>query len=547
MTDTLTTTSRHNVVRRLVGPTVVALIPLVVLVAPASSAGDGALDPTFSGDGKVITDFGSIDMARAVALQGDGRIVVAGVGAGFLVARYHADGTLDGTFSGDGKQTTDFGNGTNGAYAVGLQADGKVVAAGYAFPAASSDREFALVRYLADGSLDPTFSGDGQVTTDFGANEYGQGMAIQPDGKIVVAGITTVAGAGTDGDFALARYQTNGSLDPTFSGDGKQTTDFGAAEGANAIALQPDGKIVVAGYSGSSFAVARYDSSGTLDPTFSGDGKVTTGFANPAAGYALVIQPDGGIVVAGQEGGSFALARYTAGGVLDPTFSGDGLATTEIVPGGVSAAYGLARQADGALVAVGAAAEPLSSPDFAVARFRSDGSLDPTFAGDGTVVTDFGGFDRAYAGAVQPDGMILAAGGAYEGAVGDFGLARYRGPDGIVTIGVPGTKIRLHHRRATLALACPASEVSPPCAGEIVVKTARKVRYGRHHRKVVLVRKSFSITAGTTTTLRMHLSKRKAALLRHLRRARRVVVTVQVHDAAGNQATVVKRMKVVLR
>ena len=144
-----------------------------------------------------------------------------------------APGDLDVSFSGDGKQTTDFG-GSDLAAAVAVQADGKIVVAG------SSDGNFALARYGVDGALDPSFSGDGLVTTDIGGTDDGQGVAIQPDGKIVVAG-------GSEGNFALARYTTGGGLDPSFSGDGKQTTDFGLEDRATAVALQADGRIVVGG------------------------------------------------------------------------------------------------------------------------------------------------------------------------------------------------------------------------------------------------------------------------------------------------------------
>ena len=518
-------------------PTALVLVAVAAAVAPASSAGDGSLDPTFSGDGVVTTDFGDYDVAHGIAVQRDGKIVVAGSGGiVFDVARYRADGTLDPTFSDDGKQSADFGGGGSSNGDVVVQGDGKIVVAGST--SAGGTWDFGLVRYLSNGTPDSTFSGDGKVTTDFGGSaDYGLAVALQADGKIVVAGYS-----GTS--FAVARYDTHGVLDPTFSGDGMVTTSFADPSGANAIAVQSDGKIVVAGYSGTSFAVARYDTHGVLDPTFSGDGMVTTDFPGPATGWAVVVQPDEKIVVAGQEDTSFALARYTSGGILDPTFSGDGLATTDVASGPASGAFALALQSDGMLVAAGRANRPVSlTPEFGLARYRSDGTLDPTFAGDGTVLTDLGGYDVASAVAIQPDGQILAAGTA----AGDFAVVRYRGPDRVVTIGVPGSKIRLHHRHARLALACPSSEISPPCTGTVSLRTAKKVPYGRHRRKVVLARQQFSIAAGTTPTVRLHLSKRKTALVEHLRKARKVTVTIQVGDAAGNRTTMVTRMKIVVR
>ena len=190
--------------------------------------------------------------------------------------------------------------------------------------------DFALARYNPNGSLDTSFSGDGKQTTDFGGSEAASGVALQSDGKIVAVGGERLR------DFALARYNPNGSLDTTFSGDGKQTTDFGGSDGARGVALQADGKIVavgIAGGNGSSFALARYNPNGTLDPTFSGDGKQTTSFGGYFDGAtAVALQGDGKIVAVGHAGaanGDFALTRYNPNGSLDTTFSGDGKQTTD--------------------------------------------------------------------------------------------------------------------------------------------------------------------------------------------------------------------------
>ena len=176
-------------------------------------------------------------------------------------------------------QITDLG-GSDVAADVATQADGKLVVAG------SSAGNFALARYAAAGAPDPSFCGDGLVTTDFGGADAGQGVAIQADGKIVVAGRS---GA----DFALARYTAGGALDPSFSGDGVQTTDFGADDGGAAVAIQADGRIVVAGQSGNNFALARYDAAGVLDPSFSGDGRLTTDFSGFDSGKDVAIGADG--------------------------------------------------------------------------------------------------------------------------------------------------------------------------------------------------------------------------------------------------------------
>ena len=205
---------------------------------------------------------------------------------------------------------------TGAAYAVVIQPNGKIVAAG---EGASADG-FALVRYRVHGSLDPRFSGDGKKLTRF-ADGYGGGaraVALQPDGKIVAAG----TGIEIFGPFALARFTPRGRLDPTFSHDGRVTTDMGdGEESAEGVAIQANGKIVAVGYTGvpheasdtgtGRFALARYRANGALDPLFGGDGKVRTSFSGSLTlGTCVAIQQNGRIVAAGWAGGRFALARY---------------------------------------------------------------------------------------------------------------------------------------------------------------------------------------------------------------------------------------------
>jgi uncharacterized delta-60 repeat protein len=347
---------------------------------------NGSLDTSFSGDGMRITDFGgSDDGARAVALQADGKIVAVGGGGDhdFVLARYNPNGSLDTSFSGDGKQIIDWG-GLDWARGVAIQADGKIVVVGRGGP---RPRDFALARYNPNGSLDTSFSGDGKQTTDFGGFDNGaRAVAIQTDDKIVVVGRSD-----PEGVFALARYNPNGSLDPSFSGDGKQTTDFGGAERATGVALQGDGKIVVVGRGGPlprDFAIARYNSDGALDTSFSGDGKQTTDFGGSDDGArAVAIQTDDKIVVVGRSG-VFALARYNPNGSLDRSFSGDGRKTTNFGDGR-DGANGVAIQTNGKIVAVGGGGT--DTDEFALARYNPSGLLDPGFSGDGRQTTDFGG------------------------------------------------------------------------------------------------------------------------------------------------------------
>src|SRR6185295_13386784 len=253
--------------------------------------------------------------------QPDGKIVVVGSESDvrFALARYNPNGSLDTSFSGDGKQTTSFTIGGefiyNAAFGVALQGNGKIIAVGGTGSTGPSD--FALARYNPNGSLDTSFSGDGRQTTDFGG--FATGVALQGDGKIVAVGRAGDFSAG-ESDFALARYNPNGSLDTSFSGDGKQTTDFlfGANDVANDVAIQANGKIVAVGSAqggatGEDFALARYNANGTLDTSFSADGRKRTSFGAFDSANGVALQGDGRIVAVGVGNGEFALARYLGG------------------------------------------------------------------------------------------------------------------------------------------------------------------------------------------------------------------------------------------
>ena len=248
----------------------IAAMLVNLVLSAAAQAAPGDLDPTFSGDGVQTTAFLDDARANGVAIQANGKIVAVGDAisiagsSDFALARYNPNGTLDKTFSGDGRQLTDFGSVDDRASGVALQSNGSIVAVGRTSSPIGDQQNlnFALARYKANGSLDPTFSGDGKQTADLsgccGGNDALADVVIQPNGKIVAAGGSTHLG------YGLARYTFHGSLDPTFSGDGLQTIDYGIgyAQGASAVALQGDGKIVVVGSSPSGyvddFALARY-------------------------------------------------------------------------------------------------------------------------------------------------------------------------------------------------------------------------------------------------------------------------------------------------
>ena len=398
---------------------------------------NGALDPGFGSAGKVSTTFGGDD--TAMALQADGKIVMVGGSSGdYLLARYHADGSLDASFGTGGLVTSDIGSGSaDEARAVAIQADGKIVVAGNAVVGRTSNNQFnfdfAVARFNADGSPDLSFGSGGKVTTDFnGQTDRAFAVAIQGDGKIVVAGSATPA-SGISTDFAVARYDSAGAPDGSFGSGGKLTTDIGGAiDIAQNIVVQPNGAILVSGVLalGSSSALghaglARYDAIGNPDNSFGTAGKLT--LPNLALGEALALQADGRIVIAGSApiGGrsAFAVMRLGGNGAIELGFGSSGLATAAF-----SIEDDFARavlvQADNRIVVAGQSSNRIN-PDFAVARFAANGALDASFGSAGKLTIDFfGSFDGAENIAVQPDGKIVVSGFATNGSRTGYGLVR---------------------------------------------------------------------------------------------------------------------------
>lgn len=441
------------------------LVLTLVLVASVSGAtpaegAPGDLDPTFRHDGTVITNLTPWnENVGDVAIQGNGKIVVVGrvssrggYGA-FAVVRYRPDGRLDERFGGDGVITTNIARREDAASAVAIQSDGTIVVAGTATVAGRD--AIVVARYRRAGGLDRSFGDAGTVIVDVAVgdgNEVADDVAIQSDGKIVILGTTFATH-----DFALARLDPSGTLDPTFHGDGTVTTGFGGAlAAASAVAIQSDGKIVAAGQSWTlagfdGIHVVRYESDGYVDLGFGIDGVATAEFTEGTDGGgdgvgAIAIQPDGAIVVAGDAGGAaeytsrFGLARFDEHGSLDPSFRGDGTAVTNFTRWDDSASD-LAIQADGMIVAVGVAGFGWGrQATFALARYRTDGMLDTSFGEDGKLRTRVGGVQPgqqieivgswAKAVALQADGRIVLAGDV-DGVVADridgrFAVARYR-------------------------------------------------------------------------------------------------------------------------
>lgn len=422
------------------------LATVLSLLFTVALAASGDLDTTFSGDGKVTSfavpaNPARWDLVRGIAIQPtDGKIVVAGDSRipstatnDFAVLRYNSNGKLDTTFSGDGRLITNFG-GIDQALDVALQPDGKFIAVGQKCSNDGLTCDVALARYNPGGALDTTFSGDGKQTNDFGGGDNGSfgGVAIRLN-KIVVAGYMW---NGKDYDFAVYRYLSNGSLDTTFSGDGMAKIGFGAGRQDFAwdLVIQGDGKILVVGYTGdasennNNFALARLNPNGSLDATFSGDGRQITNFGGEDLAYSVALQADGKIVVAGSKGtstlASFALARYNANGNLDTTFNGSGKKVISISPSLSSGARDVRVQSDGKLALLGYAYNGTDN-DFALVRLKSGGGFDTTFSGDGKVLVDFGGDEIGYALAIQPsDGKYVLAGRTDDGTQRDIAVAR---------------------------------------------------------------------------------------------------------------------------
>jgi uncharacterized delta-60 repeat protein len=419
-------------------------------VVRSAAAADGELDPTFGTGGRVVTDFNnSNDVLIDLVLQTDGKILAVGftypTGSSphISLVRYNTDGTLDAGFGSGGKVVTQISP-NDGADAVAVQSDGKIVVGGNASTPNVVDTSFALVRYNANGSVDATFGNGGVVTTNIG--DYLDGISaigIRPDGKIVAVGFRAIVrppGEQRNSDIALARYNPDGSLDTTFGTGGKTVSDFGPvadyfADDATSINFQPDGKIVVCGDSDGGgyfdFLAARYTADGFVDTTFGSNGFIKTDLGD---GYEdgsndAAIQPDGKIISVGSALPNsydldFAMIRYTAGGTLDTTFGNGGKVVFGLESLHDEEFTSVAVQGDGKILALGDANSSVNS-GFLIFRFNSNGSPDTSFGSGGRVRTTFSSAVQSEVIVLQPDARIIAAGYSPLYQSSDFVLARY--------------------------------------------------------------------------------------------------------------------------
>jgi uncharacterized delta-60 repeat protein len=393
-------------------------------VAATAHATPGDLDPTFSRNGLVRTSFGDSSQANEVAIQPNGRIVVAGQAHGQLaVARYRANGRLDPTFSDDGLLRMRFGNYSQAAD-LAIQPNGRILVL------VGSAQGLILARLKSGSALDPSFSDDG-LLTDF-PEDFGFGsMALDGEGRIVLAGGRS--GAGFTAEAAVARFQPNGAPDASFSGDGVATVSFPPSDYAwgDSVAVEPDGSPVLGGQvlhddlELTDLALARFEPDGDLDSTFSGDATTTLDIGPVDNTRHIALRPDGRIVTTGWNcsspedlygGCGGEAAQFNANGSLDDSFADDGVLTLSLrrdgYVGSVTDALGVTE--DGGTVLAGGSVtdrQDYGPVDFVVVSLDATGAPDASFRGAGIWTTDFAsGDDDAYDVVLQPDGKIVAAG-----------------------------------------------------------------------------------------------------------------------------------------
>ena len=383
----------------------------------------GSLDLSFGAGGMSISQ--GIGEAFDGTLQADGKILaVGGLNGDFVVARYNPGGSPDTTFGTNGVVTTDLGSTQDQAEGVAVQADGKIVVAGFT-ESANNGLDFAILRYNTNGTLDTTFGTGGIVTTDFDhLDDQAADVALQADGKIVVFGTVTVAANTTE--FGVTRYNTNGTLDNTFGTGGLVTTNVGPFATAERMVIQPDGKIVVVG--GNGFHLVRYDPNGSLDTSFGTGGIVFA--ADGAIAEDVVLRPNGDFVVGGTvtNGSSntdFQAAQFLPNGALDLSWGSGGLATTSF-NGADATAFALSLQNYGSVILAGSFSSNNTLADtWALVRYTNAGALDFSFGLDGKVITNMGSdIEEIHSLLLPTDGQLVAVG------LNDssFALARYLVP-----------------------------------------------------------------------------------------------------------------------
>jgi uncharacterized delta-60 repeat protein len=410
----------------------------------------GSLDTTFGTSGIVKSSVGEFgNDLRSIAIQDDGKIIAVGnidkestfdwdynIG----IVRYNQDGIIDNTFGNSGKVITKFGESSANVSGMAIQKDEKIIIAGY-LDINHSSTSFFIIRYNKNGTLDNTFGTNGIVYTEINkGNDNAADLILQSDGKIVVCGYTFISGLLND--FAIVRYNIDGTLDNSFGIRGKVITDFNnnSDDKATSIAIQSDGKILVGGLSSQDskcyYAIVRYLTDGSLDNTFEKNGKVTTavGDGNFDCISALLIQSDGKIIATGTSSSStsdndFSVVRYNSNGALDLTFGNKGKTITDIFNGSSDDLCSAAIQSNSKIVTVGWSRSNSSEDVFAIVRYNTDGTLDNNFGSTGKVISAISDSDDdASSVAIQSDGKIIVGGNYRINKTSfNFAIVRYYG------------------------------------------------------------------------------------------------------------------------
>lgn len=419
---------------------------LLTTLSLSSFSQPGILDQSFGNQGKVVTNLGVDEIGRCVAVQADGKILVAGsvegngIPADFLIIRYNSDGTVDSSFGKKGRKRFDFKNGSDFANAILVLPDQSILLAGStADPIDASNSDFAMLKLTSNGTLDNNFGPNGRLIIDFqGRKDEASGIAITSDGKILISG-TTANTNGSESAFAVAEFNSDGTLNTSFANNGREILGFGLNFATcNAIALQADNKIVLGGtvsnsLGQSNFALARLTPGGVLDNTFGPTGRVSIDFYNKNDYLNSVVMQGSKILAAGittndnNTDADFGIVRVNSDGTLDNTFGTQGKVRTDYNSNYNSISQ-IGLLSDGEIVVSGSVNNYSTDFGFIIAGYSAEGVLDNSFGTNGFTETYFtNAAAAAYGMAIQTDDKIVVTGHAQaNGGTEDVAVARYK-------------------------------------------------------------------------------------------------------------------------
>jgi uncharacterized delta-60 repeat protein len=457
------------------------LVALFIIVMSVQ-AQPGMLDPSFAGTGMLLLGFGrASSTGKSVTLESDGKVVMAGTtfdannSPEALVARFGTNNLLDPSFGMNGVARVPV-NAVDVA-AVAVQPDGKIVVAGTVYSGGSAGYDFFAARLNSDGTLDTSFGGAGILVVDFGGRDTCNALAIQGDGKIILAGFSERQFFQSSTNYmVLGRFDTNGVVDAAFANNG--TFEQTVLSAATSLALEGDGNILVGGQVNYANGVFRFTTNGVLDTSFGSSGECI--LPSDCAVSAVAIQA-GGIVVGqtemilagGTRAGQPMAARMSLAGALDLNFNTTGIATQAVTSSGnfitsvtprISGTFSRTIK-----IIVSGYVNNGVKDEFLAVRFNNNGSADTSFGGSGVVITSLSaGNDQAY-GAVEPGGALLLAGASVpdpSSCLTAFSLARYNASDGSLDTNFNGTGILV---QPVGSLFAEAKSVAIQADGKIVV------------------------------------------------------------------------------